>query len=205
MQLCYLQVKFQAGGHGIRFRTVPNKATESDGKQRLITLVYLRKGQLKIPQKTLLFPYLASSDDAKLLQSVVVSSGRVCLSSHQFVPSQSVCACVWGCGCVCVYLCVCASFVVCACAHMYVCALAAQPRFSPKAITSNTENTIYVWGKWQNFEGQAQVGGKVCFAQEVTGCTPCADLRCALSVPVSVTSLCSRLARLLWPSRPFRH
>jgi len=45
--------------------------------------------------------------------------------------------------------------------------------FSPKAITSNTANTIYVWGKWQNFEGQAQVGGKVCFAQEVTGCTPC--------------------------------
>ena len=113
MQLCYLQVKFQAGGHGIRFRTVPNKATESDGKQRLITLVYLRKGQLKIPQKTLLFPYLASSDDAKLLQSVVVSSGRVCLSSHQFVPSQSVCACVWGCGCVCVCICVCVRLLLC--------------------------------------------------------------------------------------------
>ena len=31
-----------AGGHGLRFRTVPNKATESDGKQALITLACLQ-------------------------------------------------------------------------------------------------------------------------------------------------------------------
>ena len=89
-------------GHGIRFRTVPNKATGSDGKHGLITLVYLHKGQPKLPQKMPLFPYLASSDTAWLLQSVVVSSGPVCLSSHQYVPSQSVCVCVRVCVCVCV-------------------------------------------------------------------------------------------------------
>ena len=32
---------FHARGHGIRFQTVPSKATGSDGKHGRITLVYL--------------------------------------------------------------------------------------------------------------------------------------------------------------------
>ena len=55
---------------------------------------------------------------ARLLQSVVVSSGPVCLPSHQYVPSQSVCVCVcmYVCVCVCVWVCVFACFCV-VCMH----------------------------------------------------------------------------------------
>ncbi|CAE7762498.1 unnamed protein product, partial [Symbiodinium pilosum] len=57
--------------------------------------------------------------------------------------------------------------------------------FSPKTIRGNTANTIYFWGKWQVFEGEPQVGGKVCFAQEITGCTPCySGLRQSFSLDV---------------------
>ena len=45
-----LSIVISEGGHGIRFQAVRNKATESDGKQGLITLVYLHNGQPKIAQ-----------------------------------------------------------------------------------------------------------------------------------------------------------
>ncbi|CAJ1328594.1 unnamed protein product [Effrenium voratum] len=58
--------------------------------------------------------------------------------------------------------------------------------FSPKTVAGNTENTMYFWGKWQVFEGQPQAGGKICFAQEVTGCTPCfSGVRPAFDITVT--------------------
>eukprot|EP00913_Durusdinium_trenchii_P032614 g30528.t1 len=45
--------------------------------------------------------------------------------------------------------------------------------FGPRIIPPNSETTMYFWGMWQNFEGQVHVGGKVCFAMEVTGCKAC--------------------------------
>ena len=46
------------------------------------------------------WPPVISSETARLLQSVVVLFGPVCLSSHQHVPSQSVCRSglpeIWG-------------------------------------------------------------------------------------------------------------
>ena len=44
-------VAVDAGGHGIRFQTVPNKAMESDGRQGLITLVYLQRPAQSTPKK----------------------------------------------------------------------------------------------------------------------------------------------------------
>ena len=62
-----------AGGHGIRFQTVPNTAMESDGKQGLITLVYL--------QRSLLHLLSASDDGSRLsrnpLQVLLLCVGRL--------------------------------------------------------------------------------------------------------------------------------
>ena len=58
---------------------------------------------------------------ARLLQSVVVSSGPVCLPSHQYVPSQSVCVCMYVCVCVCLCLGLRVCMFLCcvhACKHM---------------------------------------------------------------------------------------
>ena len=92
-------------GHGIRFRTVPNKASESDGKQRLITLVYLHKGQPKLPQRRCCF---YSWPPAMLHGCCNLSSScPVCLPLHLFVLSQSVCVCVCVCVCLCARVCIC--------------------------------------------------------------------------------------------------
>ena len=52
----------KAGGHSIRFHTVPYKAMESDGKQGLMTLVYLQeKASPEVPQRMLLFSTVAEA------------------------------------------------------------------------------------------------------------------------------------------------
>ena len=71
---------------------LPNKATESDGKQGLITLVCLHKRPAQLHQKTLLFLQLASSDAAWLLQSVVVLSG---LFSSASIRAEPKCVLFW--------------------------------------------------------------------------------------------------------------
>ena len=73
-----------AGGHGIRFQTVPNKAMESDGKQGLITLVYL--------QRSLLHLLIASDDGSRLsrnpLQVLLLCVGKTAIMYAKTVQRE---------------------------------------------------------------------------------------------------------------------
>ena len=73
-----------------------NEAMASQWKHSLISCVYLRNGRPNCTLNAVVSHsgQNRSSDLTWLLQFVFVVSGPVCLPSHQFVSSQSVCVCV---------------------------------------------------------------------------------------------------------------
>ena len=87
-----------AGGHDIRFRTVPNRSTESGRKQGLITLVYLHTGQPKLPQECCRF----YSSPTVFCKVAAVCRRLVLSVAHRSYSCRAkvrvcVCAHVWAC------------------------------------------------------------------------------------------------------------